>query len=296
MDVDLDTIRSMFLKKVEEFKLKMYSNNKFIRIISRTGELRFISLEILIVFIVFTPLFLLRFSPGVILLSNFVDVLFLSFISSSLFIVLPVNAILTLLGRGIEKKALKKEKNLLELGKNIINKELMFFQQHLDVKVELRRELSEEDLIDMIIENSGKKLAYGPRDLVFRAKNNIDLIIIDSGVFDNRYGRFLIFQFSYPLRLEKPILTTISENEEKNEKPANEGEEVPEWYDRLVSLLKSYINLSNSKEVLLRLENNRLEIVICEYQPLGSPGYSQFLQELKDFVCNELSSCYNVNW
>nr|MDO8045732.1 hypothetical protein [Candidatus Baldrarchaeota archaeon] len=296
MDVDLDTIRSMFLKKVEEFKLKMYSNNKFIRIISRTGELRFISLEILIVFIVFTPLFLLRFSPGVILLSNFVDVLFLSFIFSSLFIVLPVNAILTLLGRGIEKKALKKEKNLLELGKNIINKELMFFQQHLDVKVELRRELSEEDLIDMIIENSGKKLAYGPRDLVFRAKNNIDLIIIDSGVFDNRYGRFLIFQFSYPLRLEKPILTTISENEEKNEKPANEGEEVPEWYDRLVSLLKSYINLSNSKEVLLRLENNRLEIVICEYQPLGSPGYSQFLQELKDFVCNELSSCYNVNW
>ena len=296
MDVDLDTIRSMFLKKVEEFKLKMYSNNKFIRIISRTGELRFISLEILIVFIVFTPLFLLRFSPGVILLSNFVDVLFLSFIFSSLFIVLPVNAILTLLGRGIEKKALKKEKNLLELGKNIINKELMFFQQHLDVKVELRRELSEEDLIDMIIENSGKKLAYGPRDLVFRAKNNIDLIIIDSGVFDNRYGRFLIFQFSYPLRLEKPILTTISENEEKSERPVNEGEEVPEWYDRLVSLLKSYINLSNSKEVLLRLENNRLEIVICEYQPLGSPGYSQFLQELKDFVCNELSSCYNVNW
>ena len=296
MNVDLDTIRGMFLKKVEEFKLKMYSNNKFIRIISRTGEVRFISLEILIVFIVFTPLFLLRFSPGVILLSNFVDILFLSFISSSLFIVLPVNAILTLLERGIEKKALKKEKNLLELGKNIINEELMFFQQHLDVKVELQRELSEEDLIDMIIENSGKKLAYGPRDLVFRAKNNIDLIIIDSGVFDNRYGRFLIFQFSYPLRLEKPILTTISENEEKSERPVNEGEEVPEWYGRLVSLLKSYINLSNSKEVLLRLENNRLEIVICEYQPLGSPGYSQFLQELKDFVCNELSSCYNVNW
>ena len=296
MNVDLDTIRSMFLKKVEEFKLKMYSNNKFIRIISRTGEVRFISLEILIVFIVFTPLFLLRFSPGVILLSNFVDILFLSFISSSLFIVLPVNAILTLLERGIEKKALKKEKNLLELGKNIINEELMFFQQHLDVKVELQRELSEEDLIDMIIENSGKKLAYGPRDLVFRAKNNMDLIIIDSGVFDNRYGRFLIFQFSYPLRLEKPILTTISENEEKSERPVNEGEEVPEWYGRLVSLLKSYINLSNSKEVLLRLENNRLEIVICEYQPLGSPGYSQFLQELKDFVCNELSSCYNVNW
>lgn len=296
MNVDLDTIRGMFLKKVEEFKLKMYSNNKFIRIISRTGEVRFISLEILIVFIVFTPLFLLRFSPGVILLSNFVDILFLSFISSSLFIVLPVNAILTLLERGIEKKALKKEKNLLELGKNIINEELMFFQQHLDVKVELQRELSEEDLIDMIIENSGKKLAYGPRDLVFRAKNNMDLIIIDSGVFDNRYGRFLIFQFSYPLRLEKPILTTISENEEKSERPVNEGEEVPEWYGRLVSLLKSYINLSNSKEVLLRLENNRLEIVICEYQPLGSPGYSQFLQELKDFVCNELSSCYNVNW
>ena len=295
MNVDLDTIRGMFLKKVEEFKLKMYSNNKFIRIISRTGEVRFISLEILIVFIVFTPLFLLRFSPGVILLSNFVDILFLSFISSSLFIVLPVNTILTLLERSIEKKALKKEKNLLELGKNIINEELMFFQQHLDVKVELQRELSEEDLIDMIIENSGKKLAYGPRDLVFRAKNNMDLIIIDSGVFDNRYGRFLIFQFSYPLRLEKPILTTISENEEKSERPVNEGEEVPEWYGRLVSLLKSYINLSNSKEVLLRLENNRLEIVICEYQPLGSPGYSQFLQELKDFVCNELSSCYNVN-
>ncbi|OYT25806.1 MAG: hypothetical protein B6U95_08570 [Thermofilum sp. ex4484_82] len=295
MNVDLDTIRSMFLKKVEEFKLKMYSNNKFIRIISRTGELRFISLETLIVFIVFTPLFLLRFSPGVILLSNFVDVLFLSFISSSLFIVLPVNTILTLLERSIEKKALKKEKNLLELGKNIINEELMFFQQHLDVKVELQRELSEEDLIDMIIENSGKKLAYGPRDLVFHAKNNMDLIIIDSGVFDNRYGRFLIFQFSYPLRLEKPILTTISENEEKSERPVNEGEEVPEWYGRLVSLLKSYINLSNSKEVLLRLENNRLEIIICEYQPLGSPGYSQFLQELKDFVCNELSSCYNVN-
>ena len=295
MDVDLDTIRRMFLKKVEEFKLKMYSNNKFVRIISRTGELRFISLETLIVFIVFTPLFLLRFSPGVILLSNFVDVLFLSFISSSLFIVLPINTILTLLGRNIEKKALKKEKNLLELGKNIINEELMFFQQHLDVKVELQRELSEEDLIDMIIENSGKKLAYGPRDLVFRAKNNIDLIIIDSGVFDNRYGRFLIFQFSYPLRLEKPILTTISENEEKSERPANEREEVPEWYDKLVSLLKSYINLSNSKEILLRLENNKLEIVICEYQPLGSPGYSQFLQELKDFVCNELSSCYNVN-
>ena len=295
MNVDLDTIRSMFLKKVEEFKLKMYSNNKFIRIISRTGEVRFISLEILIVFIVFTPLFLLRFSPGVILLSNFVDILFLSFISSSLFIVLPINTILTLLGRNIEKRALKKEKNLLELGKNIINEELMFFQQHLDVKVELQRKLSEEDLIDMIIENSGKKLAYGPRDLVFRAKNNIDLIIIDSGVFDNRYGRFLIFQFSYPLRLEKPILTTISENEEKRERPANEREEVPEWYDKLVSLLKSYINLSNSKEILLRLENNKLEIVICEYQPLGSLGYSQFLRELKDFVRNELSCSYNVN-
>jgi len=296
MDIDLGDMRNMFLKKVKEFKLKLYSSNKFVRISCKVSDLKFIFLETLLAFIVFTPLFLLFFSPGVILLSNFVDVLFLSFICSSLSIVLPANVILTFLGRSAEKNALKEEKDLLELSKNIINSELLFLQQSLDSKVDLQKNLSETELIDLIIEDSGERLAYGPRELIFSIKNHLNFIIMDTEFFDDQYGRFLVFKFILPFKFEKSILTVITvSNDEKDEVERVEKEETPEWYDKLVFLLKSHINLSISEKILLRLEDNKLEVVICEYRPLGSLGYSQFLQELKKFVCEEFGCSRGVD-
>ena len=287
MNVNLEDMRRSFLRQVREFKLMLQSNNRFIQISSHIGDLRFVLFETFFAFIIFSPLFLLFFSPGVILLSNFIDILFLSFIFSSLFIVLPMNAILAFLGRHFERKTLKEEKTLLKLGKSIIDGELAFLQKFLDAKIEPQKELSEEALIDMIIEDNSEKLAYGPRELILRVKDCLNFIIMDSEFFDNQYGRFLIFRFDLPLKFKATFLTTITASNEKvDERVAEEKGEAPEWYDKFIFLLKKYIGLSDSKEILLRLENKKLEIAICNYRPLGFPEYSQFLQELKDLICN----------
>lgn len=295
MNASLEDMRRSFLRQVREFKLMLQSNNRFVQISSHIGDLRFVLFETFFAFVIFAPLFLLFFSPGVILLSNLIDTLFLSFIFSSLFIVLPVNTILAFLGRCFERKTLKEEKTLLKVGKSIIDRELAFLRKILDAKIELQKDLSEKDLIDMIIEDNGEKLAYGPRELILRVKDCLNFIIMDSEFFDNQYGRFLIFKFDLPLKIKLTFSSTITaSNEKADEKVAEERGEIPEWYNKFIFLLKKYIGLSDTKEVLLRLENKKLEIVICNYKPLGFPEYSQFLQELKDLICN-IFGPYDIN-
>jgi len=286
---NLEFLREEFLERVKDFKSKLHSTSKIVRFASYVGKLRFVLFETLVVFALFTPLFLMTFSAGVILLSNFVDLLFLSFLCSSLLVVLPINVISTFWAKQTEIKAVKSDKSLLDIGKTIIEEELKFLQLFLNADVKLQNKLGEEKLVSMILEKDGKKLAYGPRELVFHVKNDLQFFIRDTEVFNDQYGKFLIFQFNIPFRFETPFSVTVSVKEER-EKTKKNDVVVPEWSHEIANLLRKYITLSKSERILLHVKENVLRIIICDYLPLGSLEYSNFLQELKEFMQDRFSN------
>ena len=286
---NLEFLREEFLERVKDFKSKLHSTSKIVRFASYVGKLRFVLFETLVVFALFTPLFLMTFSAGVILLSNFVDLLFLSFLCSSLLVVLPINVISTFWAKQTEIKAVKSDKSLLDIGKTIIEEELKFLQLFLNADVKLQNKLGEEKLVSMILEKDGKKLAYGPRELVFHVKNDLQFFIRDTEVFNDQYGKFLIFQFNIPFRFETPFSVTMSVKEER-EKTKKNDVVVPEWSHEIANLLRKYITLSKSERILLHVKENVLRIIICDYLPLGSLEYSNFLQELKEFMQDRFSN------
>lgn len=286
---NLEFLREEFLERVKDFKSKLHSTSRIVRFASYVGKLRFVLFETLVVFALFTPLFLMTFSAGVILLSNFVDLLFLSFLCSSLLVVLPINVISTFWAKQTEIKAVKSDKSLLDIGKTIIEEELKFLQLFLNADVKLQNKLGEEKLVSMILEKDGKKLAYGPRELVFHVKNDLQFFIRDTEVFNDQYGKFLIFQFNIPFRFETPFSVTVSVKEER-EKTKKNDVVVPEWSHEIANLLRKYITLSKSERILLHVKENVLRIIICDYLPLGSLEYSNFLQELKEFMQDRFSN------
>jgi len=291
MRKNIEFLRKEFLDRVKDFKSKLYSTSRIVRFASYVGRLRFVLFETLVVFALFTPLFLTTFSAGVILLSNFVDLLFLSFLCSSLLVVLPVNVISTFLAKQTEIKALKNDKSLLDIGKAIIEEELKFLQLFLNANVKLKNKLGEEKLVNMILEKDGKKLAYGPRELVFHVKNDLQFFIRDTEVFNDQYGKFLIFQFNIPFKFETPFSVTIGVTEdEEREKTKKDDVVAPEWSYEIANFLRKYIALSKSERIVLHVKENILRIIICDYLPLGSLEYSNFLQELKKFMQDRFSN------
>jgi len=285
MRKDLEFLRKEFLERVKGFKSRLYSTSRIVRFASYAGKLRFVLFETLIVFALFTPLFLLIFSPKVILLSNFVDLLFLSFLCSSLLIVLPINVVLAFWAKRTEIKAVKSDKSLLDIGRTIIEEELNFLRRFLNAKVKLQNKLEEKDLANMILEKDGEKLAYGPRELVFLVENGLKFFIKDTEVFNDQYGKFLIFQFNIPFKFENSFSVTVDATEdEEREESKKDNVVAPEWSHEIVALLRKYISLSNSERIVLHVRDSILRIIICDYLPLGSLEYSDFLRELQDFM------------
>lgn len=281
---DLEYLREKFLKKVKDLKSRLYSTSRIVQLASYTSRLRFVLFETIVVFALFTPLFLMTFSPGLILLSNFVDLLFLSFLYSSLLVVLPINVVLASWGKRVEMKAIKNDKSLLDIGRNIIEGELDFLRRFLDAKVKLRSKLDEEELAHMVIEKGGDQLAYGPRELVFHVENSLKFFIKDTEVFDNQYGKFLIFQFNIPFKFENSFSVTVSVTEDHENVKYKKDDRTPEWSHEIVTFLRKYITLSSSERIILHVKGSILRIIICDYLPLGSIEYSDFLRELKDFM------------